>query len=151
MAVERPTLLGHGATDQAVNRPRNGASHARCKQCGAAVVWAQKPGGGWHRPLEEHYLMGLITITDGVAHLTDECYYRVHVCSQADLDRVALERAQFVPGSGHLLTEIAVPCPRCGAEVGERCRTISESHRAKYGDHLQTPHPARQQASLEKD
>lgn len=135
---------------QAVNRPRNGASHALCKQCGAAIVWAQKPGGGWHRPLEEHHLMGLITITDGVAHLTDECYYKVHQCDPTMVSRREQERARFVPDSGHLLTEVAVPCTRCGAEVGEVCRTISESHRQKYGDRLRTAHPARVKAAEEK-
>jgi hypothetical protein len=94
--------------------------------------------------------MGLITITDGVAHLTDECYYKVHICDPKDIELRARERAAFVPGTGHLLEEVAVPCPRCGAEVGERCRTLSESHRAKYGDHLVTAHPARAKLAAEQ-
>lgn len=126
-----------------MNRPRDGASSARCKQCRATVWWATKPGGGWHRPLDQYLVEDLITVSEGQAHLTHGWFYRVHHCDPAQVQQVAEERARYVPQSGHLLTEVAVPCPRCGAEVGELCRTLSKSHRSKYGDHLRCAHPAR--------
>jgi hypothetical protein len=127
--------------------PRDGASSARCKQCRAEVWWAHKPGGGWHRPLERTCIE-TITVTEGVAHLTDVPMYQVHRCDPQVLDEVAQDQARYFPGSGHLLTEVAVPCSRCAAEVGETCRTLSDSHRQKYGDHLRVAHPARVRDAL---
>ena len=127
-------------------------SSGRCKVCGQRIAWAQRVGGGWHRPLDVVDASALV-IVDAAGYVQEvpAPLFRIHVWSSEDVAAheaaLAEYNATHVEGSSHTLLDVTVACPRCNAEVGERCRPLNPEQYRKAnkfnGDHLVTPHKER--------
>ena len=138
-----------------MTRPPN-ISRGRCRTCKALIWWAQKPDGGWHRPLEQYEPESLLVRidSDGVARLMEGPVFVSHVCNPEEIEKAQAEITEWnrthVPNSSTLFTEVEIACPRCGAEIGELCRPLDPEKYAKAAGtkgrtHLVTVHEARRE------
>jgi hypothetical protein len=105
-----------------------------CRECGQPIIWAHKPDGDFHPPLEVRGVYEYVIINDIVYC---EMTYQYHECAKEDVakyteyqaDQRKLKQGMINANDAWRLC-IDFACQKCGADAGQKCENLSDRNRA---------------------